>query len=221
MEPLPAAGKTPLSRPPKNRGRYVVMEDPERVAFIRTLASVSAFIGDLETAFRTNEPDHLAQVDRVAESFRNMLDSAGHAGDVGLMISHGTRGLRECLSELGAAVREKAGKHLTFSKGATREFESLCRDSRVFLRTALDFLRTDNPVLLEWLDNKQKACQKTCAEYAASHAQRLIDGICDNSASIVYLDMLHSFKDIHSQTLHIVRLLAGLCGIGRLNHHLL
>ena len=219
VEPALRSGLWPrklaLSWPARNRERSGrrVTADTERVAFIRTLESMAAFITAMEADFHANKLDHLGQVNRINSSFANLLSSAGNAGDVGLMISHRTRGLEDCLFDLSNAVQEKAERRIAFSNQANDEFESLCRQSGTFVKTSIDFLQTDNPVLLTWLDNKQKDCDKICDECASSHEERLIEGICTPSASMIYLDMLHSFKGIHSHMVHIVRLFAGLCGI--------
>jgi len=196
----------------KERGRSV-MADPERTAFIRTLESMTTFIETMEDDLRMDSLAHLGQGNRVNSCFQKILSSADNAGDVGLMISHRTRGLQDSLFDLSAAVREKIEEHIAFSDQATNEVELLCRQSKTFLKASIDFLLTDNPVLLTWLDTKQKECKKSCEECATGHEERLIEGICTQTAAMIYLDILDGFKGIYSQTTNIIWLLAGLCGI--------
>lgn len=210
------SNKESASRTPKHNHLQMSSKptvDPERTAFIHTLESVSTFIAAMDTDFRTGNLDHTDQSALVNVRFEVMLDQAANAGDVGLMISHRARGLQESLNDLDAAVQDKVEGHVDFSPQACADIGLLFKQTATFLKASSDYLVTDSQVLLKWLDDKQKECAKLCEEFATRHQERLTGGICSQDASMLYLDILHSFKGIQSQVTNIVWLLAGLCGI--------
>jgi Na+/phosphate symporter len=186
------------------------MLDRTREHLIQALISAAKFLEAVENDFRKSGLRHFARTGDIQGRFKTLLSSLDNTGDLDLMIDHRIQNLQEHLFDLAAAVREKVEKDIVFSNPATQEMNRIFKESKAFLKTAIDFLRTDSVALSRLLEKKQDMCMKNCEQYAASHEKRLVDGTCVPEASLIYLEMLHAFAGLHSQVLNIVRLREGM-----------
>jgi|GEM_PF-3649681 len=186
------------------------MKDRARMDFIHALTSVATFMEAVENDFRKNGLSHHERIDDIKDCLQTLLNSLDYVGDLDLMLDHRLQNLQDHLFDLAAAVQEKVEKRIVFSDPATEEMSRIFKESKAFLRIAVDFLRTDSATQFRWLEKRQAECRKNCDECAASHEKRLVEGICIPDASLVYLDMLHAFAGVHSQLVNVIRLCAGI-----------
>lgn len=185
------------------------MTDQARADFIRVLESAGTFLEAVERDFSLNKLQHPGKQISLQNSFQSILTHLDDAGDTGLSIGYRVRDLRGSLLTIGAAVREKVEKGILFSDRAHEEVIYLFQATSVILKTAVDYLGTENPILLRWLENRQRECKNTCDECATSHEERLVEGICVPAASMIFLDMLQGFAGIHWQVVNMMWLVTG------------
>lgn len=183
------------------------MSDIRKASVISALESVTTFMKILESDFRRNKLYHLDQIRAINKGFKDILNSptilSDEEGELGPRIDN----LHASMLSLSSAVKQKVSGHILFSNRAVEEISCLFSETEGFLKTCLDFLTTNNSILLGWLENKQNECRKYCDSCATSHEERLVEGICVPTASLIFLDMLRGFNGIYWQTINAVRLL--------------
>ncbi|HUW63330.1 MAG TPA: hypothetical protein VMW83_01320 [Spirochaetia bacterium] len=183
------------------------MADQMRNTVICTLDAATLFLESIQRDFQKNKLRHRDQVSNLNICFQNLLNlSTTPGGEFDPRI----RSLQGSLLVISSAVGKKVEEHILFSNRAVEEIRCLFTESLGFLKTAMDFLKTDNSILLRWLENKQTECRNYCDSCSNSHEERLIEGSCVPAASLLYLDMLRGFNDTHWQVINVIGLLAGL-----------
>jgi len=185
------------------------MTDRTNTGIASTLETAAHFLAAADSDFLKNRLDHLTAIPSLEAGFQSLLNSPFLAIEAGEELLGRVLSLRDSLLAIAAAVREKVERHILFSHRAVEEISCLFTETATFLQTALDFSRTHNAILLRWVENEQAECRRYCDNCMTSHEERLIEGVCIPDASLVYLNMLRGFNELHWQVVGIMRLLAG------------
>ncbi|MHB8171302.1 MAG: Na/Pi cotransporter family protein [Thermincolia bacterium] len=123
------------------------------------------------------------------------------------MVNH-FESIRQNLERIGQVSRTKISDGVLFSYKAVDELSYLFKALRDSLRQVHDIFLTDNPVLLNYLQEKIKICREEANRYATEHEERLIKGVCLPQSSSIYLLIMDPLKDILWHVSEIGQLLA-------------
>lgn len=122
--------------------------------------------------------------------------------------SHFAR-IHDGIVRIARGVRRTALEDIPFSDKGTDEigymFERL-RDIAVHLK---ELLESRSPLAARHIVGSEEVVERSAAEFATKHEERLIEGLCMPKASSIYLEMMDSFKNIAFHAREIARDLAG------------
>jgi len=90
----------------------------------------------------------------------------------------------------------KARDGIPFSDKANSELSKLFSLLIEVLKNFRDVLSTRNRALLVHLVDQEKTLAQMTVDFALSHEERLIEGVCSPKASSLYLDILDSVKGV-------------------------
>lgn len=97
-------------------------------------------------------------------------------------------------------VRAKINEGVLFSDKATGEVRHLFKETIDILKTVGDTLVTRNKVNMEYVVSKYKNLHEIMDAYAEGHEERLIKGLCQPQASIMYLNIMDSITTVVRHT---------------------
>ena len=89
-------------------------------------------------------------------------------------------------------VRFKVSEGILFSDKAVKEVCHLFKETLDILKTAGDVIVTKNEVLKKYVVDKYNNLNEIVERYSVGHEERLIKGVCQPQASLVYLNIVDS-----------------------------
>jgi len=98
--------------------------------------------------------------------------------------------------KINASIRNKADDGVLFSDKAMTEMKDIFGVTLDCLRHIRDLIQTKNEVLVEHLLQRTSTYEEVLRKYADEHENRLLKGICLPKASLIYLLVVDSLKDI-------------------------
>jgi Na+/phosphate symporter len=157
-----------------------VMPDPDKIKTCETLgAEIHNEEKDLTTAIVCS-PRTTDAVLKTILLFPGKLERAG-----------------DLLESMLNVAKIKARDGIAFSDKAQAELAQLFDLLRDMIRNFRDLVSTLNPTLLEVLLSQQKQLAQMTLDFALTHEDRLISGLCSPKASSLYLDILDSVRNIN------------------------
>jgi Na+/phosphate symporter len=115
----------------------------------------------------------------------------------------------ENIAALGEPIRKKILDKLLFTDKAFFDVNYVFTHQTGLMRSLLDFLKTDNPLLRKYSEEEAQNLIQMCLNAATEHENRLIEGICLPQASPVFLGILDHMRLICRHVLGIVKLRGG------------
>jgi hypothetical protein len=137
-------------------------------------------------AFRRQDPAPLAAAERLLRSMRRSYTTPGAPPDQ----------LITSVADLLGSVRAMAEESVPFTERALREINSLFDKGIELVECARDALATENRVLVRHILGSGTQYAQLASDYAITHQQRLVEGVCLPRASSVYLGMLEHLKGV-------------------------
>jgi Na+/phosphate symporter len=98
--------------------------------------------------------------------------------------------------QLIACIRVKIKDGILFSDRAVTELKDLFETASGLLQNVSDALITRNRVLMTHVTTEANSFSQRADEYAGSHEERLITGMCSPKSSSLYLDILHLLRNV-------------------------
>jgi Na+/phosphate symporter len=105
-------------------------------------------------------------------------------------------GIEEHIEKLSDIINKKIKDDVLFSDRAISELAILFQRLKELLKNTADLLTTGNPILVQHIRECEQDVVKKALEYATSHEDRLIEGLCLSVASPLFLNMLNSIRCI-------------------------
>ncbi|MBI5306953.1 MAG: hypothetical protein HZB37_01090 [Planctomycetes bacterium] len=93
-------------------------------------------------------------------------------------------------------VRAQISEVILFSDKAEGEVRHLFKETLDILKTAGNALINRNDVDMKYVDDKYKNLHEVINAYAEEHEERLIKGLCQPQASVMYLNILDSITAV-------------------------
>lgn len=93
-------------------------------------------------------------------------------------------------------TRVKIGEGILFSDGASSEITFLMERLQEVLKTVSDIILARNSILREYVKESVAEIGRSANDFATSHEERLIEGLCKPEASPLFLDILDAIKVI-------------------------
>jgi len=115
----------------------------------------------------------------------------------------------ENIAALGEPLRKKMIDKLLFTDKAFFDVNYVFTHQTGLMRSLLDFLKTDNPLLRKYVEEEAQNLIQGCLNAATEHENRLIEGICLPQASPVFLGLLDHMRLICRHVLGVVKLRGG------------
>jgi Na+/phosphate symporter len=103
-------------------------------------------------------------------------------------------GIGEHIEKLSDIIGRKIKEDVLFSDRAIFELTTLFKGLKDLLKSTSDLLITENPALVQHVRECENDVAKKAMEYATSHEDRLIEGLCLPVASPLFLNMLNSIR---------------------------
>ncbi len=113
------------------------------------------------------------------------------------------------IEKLTGHVNRKIDENTLFSDKAVRETTFLLQRLIEILAPTADIILARNAFLSMYIQESQEGVGKMAQEYATLHEERLIKGVCNNTASSMYIGMLDAIKSIAWHAREIALKLAG------------
>lgn len=115
----------------------------------------------------------------------------------------------EGLEKLTELVGKKAKEGILFSDRAVTEITYLLQRLIDILRPTSDIILARNDILSRYVQESEADLEKRAIEYATSHENRLIEGVCLPIASSLYITMLDAIKGMAWHAKEVATKLAG------------
>ncbi len=109
------------------------------------------------------------------------------------------------IEKLSESVNKKIMGNILFSDRAVKESTFLLQRLTEVLAPTSDIILARNRFLGMYIQETQAEVEKKALEYATLHEERLIKGICNDAASIIFIAMLDAIKSIawHSKEISV------------------
>ena len=111
--------------------------------------------------------------------------------------------IAENIEKLAGLVRKKVDEKILFSHKAVGETIFLLQRLTEILSPTADILLARNTFLGMYIQESQSDVGQRAREYATLHEERLIKGLCNDAASVIYIDMLDVIRHIAWQSKEI------------------
>lgn len=98
--------------------------------------------------------------------------------------------------KINASVQSKISDGIMLSDKAVTELKDVYGVVMDCLRHMHDLMQTKNSVIVEHLMQRTEAYEEVINKYTDEHQNRLVRGICMPKASLIYLLIIDSLKDI-------------------------
>ncbi len=108
------------------------------------------------------------------------------------------------LEELAELIDKKIKKGILFSDKCCGETIFLLQRLIDMMKPTADMIFTRNKILANYVLETEKGVSRRSLEYATSHEEKLIEGICFSEESTIYLKMLDVIKSIAWRSKKIV-----------------
>ncbi len=100
------------------------------------------------------------------------------------------------LEHIARAIRTKMRENLLFSDKAVSELNYLFYRLKEIMAALQDLILARNTYLANYIKESEREVERAATEYATAHEERLIEGLCMQKSSGVYLVILDSLKRI-------------------------
>jgi Na+/phosphate symporter len=114
----------------------------------------------------------------------------------------------ENLETLAGMLQKKITENILFSDRAITELSFLSQSLIEILNAATDLVLVKNPILIRYVQESETMVEKATNQYATHHEERLIEGLCLQVSSSVFLKILEAFKGIARNAKHIAESMA-------------
>lgn len=160
----------------------------------------------LQAAFIYNSLKPLHECNEIIESVKknnpgltdNITDAARDNPDLKPYVpvpAHLFR-IAEDIEKLSWIIEKKIKGRILFSEKAVTEVTFLLQRLADILKPASDIILAKNYFLSRYIMESEKGVINRASEYATLHEERLIEGLCLQVASSLYINMLDSIKNI-------------------------
>ncbi|MCX8027564.1 MAG: hypothetical protein N3A62_06905 [Thermodesulfovibrionales bacterium] len=102
----------------------------------------------------------------------------------------------ENIEKLSIEVEKKIKDNILFSDKAMTEVTFLLQRLIDILRPTADIILAKNAIVRRYVEESRAGIVRRAIEYATLHEERLIEGLCLQVASSIYLNMLDAIKSI-------------------------
>lgn len=134
------------------------------------------------------ETDLTGKISRLAQNDGNLRNY--------LSVPRLVSDIHEQIGKLTDILHKKINEDILFSDRAMLELISLLQKLKELIQTTSDYLVTENPVLIQHITECEHFVVTKSMEFATSHEDRLIEGLCLPIASPLFLNMLNSIRCI-------------------------
>ncbi len=124
------------------------------------------------------------------------LARENHALKPYLSIPHLLSRTADDIDRFAELVNKKIKDDILFSDRAISEITILLQRLTEILKTTADLFITNNPVLIKYVQDAEADVAKKSIEFATSHEERMIEGLCLPLASPLFLNMLNAIRCI-------------------------
>ena len=100
-------------------------------------------------------------------------------------------------------MSEKIKKNILFSDKAMSETTFLLQRTKEILNTLSDYILARNIFIANYLKESEQEIQRSATRFSTLHEERLIEGLCTDEASSLFVRMLDSIKTIAWHTRQI------------------
>ena len=94
-------------------------------------------------------------------------------------------------------IKTKVNESMLFSEKAVDELDYLFSNTRDVLKNTGDALATENKAIIKHVLDTEASLSQVADTYEIEHEDRLVSGLCTPKASVLYLDMVNSIKEIN------------------------
>lgn len=104
---------------------------------------------------------------------------------------------------LAEIAQYKVDNKIIFSKSAVEELKLISEKVDGALVNALEALKTENPVLVERVDDYEKTVDDLRDQFKEAHIKRLNEGSCNINAGVVFLDLITNLERVSDHSVNI------------------
>lgn len=104
--------------------------------------------------------------------------------------------IAENIERLCSAIEKKIKDGILFSDRAVTETTFILQRLTDILRPTSDIILTKNTFLNRYVQESEAGIVRKATEFATSHEERLVKGLCLSVASSIYINMLDAAKSI-------------------------
>jgi Na+/phosphate symporter len=117
------------------------------------------------------------------------------------------RDMRERILIIGRNLYTRKKEDVLFSDRATTELEYLFQRIRDLLVNSRDLVLVRNTLITRHMEMSAQEIERTATDYATRHEERLVEGLCLERASPLFIAILDAFKRLASDASAIGRAL--------------
>ncbi len=107
------------------------------------------------------------------------------------------------INKIADCMSEKIKKNILFSDKAMSETTFLLQRTKEILNTLSDYILARNIFIANYLKESEQEIQRSATRFSTLHEERLIEGLCTDEASSLFVRMLDSIKTIAWHTRQI------------------
>ncbi len=100
------------------------------------------------------------------------------------------------LEKISFHTMHKNREGILFTEKAVTELEELFRGLNGLLSHMNDVVKTQNPVLIDYILREKRKLKKLARDFSLEHQERLIKGVCMAQSSSTYLYIVEALEDI-------------------------
>ncbi len=104
--------------------------------------------------------------------------------------------IRENIEKITELIDRKILEGVLFSDKATEEVTFLMQRLIDLMKPTTDIILARNEILGRYVQESEREVVRKALDYATLHEERLIGGVCNHSASSLYISMLNAIKGI-------------------------
>ncbi|MFZ5639828.1 MAG: hypothetical protein ACOY4Q_03955 [Bacillota bacterium] len=153
---------------------------------------------------KLNESDQVArETEKLAKELTQLVLESNREEKPGewepaliLAVIHNIQQIKYSVEKINASVHNKINDGVLFSDKAVTELKDVYGVALDCLRHVHDLMQTKNAVLVDHLLQRTEAYGEVIRKYTDEHENRLVRGICLPKASLIYLLIVDSLKDI-------------------------
>ncbi|MEE9524144.1 MAG: PhoU domain-containing protein [Thermodesulfovibrionales bacterium] len=170
-------------------------------------------ISMLQNAFFYNKLRFIEDARALTESIREKkdlltaeLEEAAHDSPnlkVYISIPRHLERISDHIDKIAGNMASKINEKILFSDKAMSEVTFLLQRTKEILNTMTDFILARNTFIAIYLKESQQEIERSATKFSTLHEDRLIEGLCTDKASGIFLNILSSIKVIAWHTRQI------------------